>query len=281
MRGHSGQLRGPPQPLPRPPHRRPLPQSPELPPTWRSGRPGEGAAVSLTLPGLGGGTAPLTFSPAPTPWPGFPTPLPSPNPGAQSPLFNTGCPARVDSWPRLGSPGFQTGVCPPTPHDTALLPPPGIAGPRRRGPGPSRFPRAGALVGNGKHASPGPGLTLSRQFTFSVGYTILPHRAQLGFMAPGKAGAGTPGLARALSPRSELAGGGRGCNYTGGGGGWSEGTGLRLRPPSPNKHSGEEGLHRGGDAPRAGARAARRAPREPGCCAEAGSGRGVGRGVRA
>lgn len=158
-----------------------------------------------------------------------------------------------------------------------------LPGSRGRGgvdPAPLASPRSGALVGNGQDASPGPGLTLSRQFTFSVGYTILPHRAQLGFMAPGKAGAGTPGLARALSPRSELAGDGRGCNYTsgGGGGGWSKGTGLRLRPPSPNKHRGEEGLHRGGDAPRAraGARAARRAPREPGCCAEAGSGRGCG-----
>lgn len=67
-----------------------------------------------------------------------------------------------------------------------------------------------------------PGLTLSRQFTFSVGYTILPHRAQLGFMARGKAGAGTPELARVLLTRSELAGDGRGCNYTGvGDGGWS------------------------------------------------------------
>lgn len=51
-----------------------------------------------------------------------------------------------------------------------------------------------------KSLLPVPGLTLSRQFTFSVGYTILPHRAQLGFMAPGKAGAGTPELARVLSP---------------------------------------------------------------------------------
>lgn len=91
-----------------------------------------------------------------------------------------------------------------------------------------------------------PGLTLSRQFTFSVGYTILPHRAQLGFMAPGKAGAGTPELARVLFPRGELAGDCRGCNYTSGGGGESWGTGLRLRPPSPNKHSGEEGLRGAG-----------------------------------
>lgn len=67
-----------------------------------------------------------------------------------------------------------------------------------------------------------PRLTLSRQFTFSVGYTILPHRAQLGFMAPGKAGAWTPELARVLLPRSELAGDSGGCNYTeGSNGGWS------------------------------------------------------------
>ena len=93
---------------------------------------------------------------------------------------------------------------------------------RRRRPGPSLLPGNGAQLGDCRVASPSPRLTLSRQFTFSVGYTILPHRAQLGFMTPGKAGAGTPELARVLFPRSELAGGGGGCNCTGDGdGGWS------------------------------------------------------------
>ena len=48
-----------------------------------------------------------------------------------------------------------------------------------------------------------------------MGYTILQHRAQLGFMAPGKAGARTPELARVLFARNELAGDGRGLNCTG------------------------------------------------------------------
>ena len=61
-------------------------------------------------------------------------------------------------------------------------------------------------VSQWKHAL---GQNFRRQFTFSVGYKTSPPRARLGFGARGKAGARTPALARALLPRSELAGGGR------------------------------------------------------------------------
>lgn len=108
----------------------------------------------------------------------------------------------------------------------------------------------------------------------------MPHRAQLGFMAPGKAGAGTPGLARALSPRSGLAGGGRGCNDTGGGGaGARELASASALLPLINTagRRGRTGAGtRRGRAREVGARAARRAPGETGCCAEAGSGQGCG-----
>lgn len=108
-----------------------------------------------------------------------------------------------------------------------------------------------------------PELTLSRQFTFSVGYTILPHRAQLGFMVPGKDwGGDARANARSLS-FGELVGGG-GCNCADDGD-WNWGTGLRLRPPSPNKHSGEEGLHWLGRGRASGAeRGARDTARSPG-----------------
>lgn len=61
------------------------------------------------------------------------------------------------------------------------------------------------------------------------------------------------------------------------------GTGLRLRPPSPNKHSGEEGLHRGGDAPRprAGARTGSALPGRRGAARGRIPGRAAGPGARA
>lgn len=131
--------RGPPASAP-PPAPPPPPPEPRASAYLAFRAAGRGSGRLSHSPGPRGRDCTPNLPPAPTPWPGFPTPLPSPNPGAQSPRFNPGCPPRVDSWPRLGSPGFQTGVCPPTPHDTALPPPPGIAGTRRRGPGPSRFP---------------------------------------------------------------------------------------------------------------------------------------------
>ncbi|XP_047612750.1 motor neuron and pancreas homeobox protein 1-like [Phacochoerus africanus] len=85
-------------------------------------------------------------------------------------------------------------------------------------------------------------------------------------MTPGKAGAGTPELARVLFPRSELAGGGGGCNCTGDGdGGWravpgrgraaGAGRGARGEARSPS----DVGLRGGGF--QGGLRAPARAPR--------------------
>lgn len=93
---------------------------------------------------------------------------------------------------------------------------------RRHRPSPALLPRSGALFGDCKDAPPGPASHLIQTVhLLRRVYTILPHRAQLGFMAPGKARAGTPELAHVL-PWSELAGDGRGCNCTGDGdGGWS------------------------------------------------------------
>lgn len=94
-----------------PPPRRPLPQCPALPPTWRSARRGEGAAVSSHSRGPRGRDCTPNLPP--------PRGLASlllfclPSPRAQSPLFSrSGSPPRGDSSPCRRPPGFQTGVCP-------------------------------------------------------------------------------------------------------------------------------------------------------------------------
>lgn len=199
-----------PQPLPRPPAApSPSAQRFRLLGARRGGERERPSA--LTLRALGGGTAPLTFPHSPHPHSGARLL----HPGAPSPLLSSsGCPPRVDSFPRPGSPGFQTGVRPSHPMTPPTFPPPAIAvtGAAETQP---RSPPPIWSSGIAKTRLPIPSLTLSRQFTFSVGYTILQHRAQLGFMAPGKAGARTPELARVLFPRNELAGDGRGLNCTG------------------------------------------------------------------
>lgn len=164
----------------------PSPQRPALPPTWRWAPRGKGAAVSSLTPGSGGGgTAPLTSSTHPSD-PGFlvlSRPSSHPSPDAQSPSFSSGgCPP-----PRLGFPGFQTVVCLRTPsHVPPSFPAQGITEKSPQRPSPSFLPRLRAALGMPSPGRRVPELTLSRQFTFSVGYTILPHRAQLGFMVPGK-----------------------------------------------------------------------------------------------
>ena len=94
-----------------------------------------------TLPALGGGTAPLTF-------PHFPHPHSGArllHPGAPSPLLSSsGCPPRVDSFPRPGSPGFQTGVRPSHPMTPPTFPPPAIAVTGRQRPSPALLLRSGA-----------------------------------------------------------------------------------------------------------------------------------------
>lgn len=96
---------------------------------------------ALTLPALGGGTAPLTF-------PHFPHPHSGArllHPGAPSPLLSSsGCPPRVDSFPRPGSPGFQTGVRPSHPMTPPTFPPPAIAVTGRQRPSPALLLRSGA-----------------------------------------------------------------------------------------------------------------------------------------
>lgn len=123
IRRRSGRFRWGPQPLPRPPAA-PSPSAQRF--RLLGARRGEERErpSPLTLPALGGGTAPLTFPHSPPPLRGLASLLHSrpPNPWAQSPLFSSsGCPPRVDSLPcpdllvsRLGSV--------PTPHDTALPP---------------------------------------------------------------------------------------------------------------------------------------------------------------
>lgn len=198
-----------------PPHRRPLPESPALPPTWRSGRRGEGASVPHTPGPRGRDCTPNLPQPPPLGLASLPL-FRSPNPTAEPTLLQQWLPATRGL---LASPlisWFPDRGLSPTPHDTALPLSSKDRGDRAVKTQPLSLPL------NLEHCSrmaktclPVPGLTLSRQFTFSVGYTILPHRAQLGFMAPRKAGAGTPELARVLFPPSELAGDSSGCNYTG------------------------------------------------------------------
>lgn len=96
---------------------------------------------ALTLPALGGGTAPLTFPHSPHPHSGARLP----HPGAPSPLLSSrGCPPSVDSLPRPGSPGFQTGVRPSHPMTPPTFPPPGIAVTGRQRPSPALLLRSGA-----------------------------------------------------------------------------------------------------------------------------------------
>lgn len=168
----------------------PPPPPPPSAPRFRllgAGRRGERERPSpLLLPALGGGgTAPLTSSTHPSD-PGFlvlSRPSSHPSPGAQSPSFSSGgCQP-----PRLGFPGFQTVVCLRTPsHVPPSFPAQGITEKSPQRPSPSFLPRLRAALGMPSPGRRVPELTLSRQFTFSVGYTILPHRAQLGFMVPGK-----------------------------------------------------------------------------------------------
>ena len=121
--------------------RRPLPQRPALPPTWRSARRGEGAAVCSHSPGPRGRDCTPTFPHSPHPHSGARLP----HPGAPSPLLaSRGCPPSVDSFPRPGSPGFQTGVRPSHPMTPPTFPPPGIAVTGRQRPSPALLLRSRA-----------------------------------------------------------------------------------------------------------------------------------------
>lgn len=163
----------------------------------------------LTLPALGGGTAPLTF-PQPPPWGLASLPLfRPPNPVARSPLFSTShylpC---VDSLPCLGSPGFQTEDCPQDPMTPPSLHSPRIARMGLHRPGPSLLPQSRVLLRDGKDASPGPGAYLIQTVHLLRGVYDLAAPGAVGIHGSGKGwGGDARACARSLNP--ERAGGRR------------------------------------------------------------------------
>lgn len=131
---------GPPSLCPAPP-RRPLPQRPALPPTWRSARRGEGAAVSSHSPGPRGRDCTPNLPPPPHPgaWPPYSSSvLPAPGHRAHCSPVVAAATRGLLAAPQISRlPDWGLSPHPMTPPS---VPPPGIAGMRRHRPGPSLLP---------------------------------------------------------------------------------------------------------------------------------------------